>query len=286
MEAIQVNDIQLVTKSRTMAFLLSLFEPGFGQLYAGRIRRGLVAWTASLTIAGLLFGGAIGRSFSGCVVAVVLLVAIRFAAALDAGRLAAMEGHPGPWWQRWYTVLAFGLLLQIAVGLALPSVQVLKSYRIPTSTMEPTLQVGDHLVAALDAYERPLPSRNDVVIFQSPENPSSDLVKRIVAIPGDTVEIRDKVLYINGVQVSEPWAVHRDRRLGTTTEPLSALARRDQVSALVVPEGDVFVLGDNRDFSYDSRYFGTVPITSLKARPLYIYWSTTSGRMGTELSRP
>lgn len=168
---------------------------------------------------------------------------------------------------------------------------VVKTFFIPSGSMEETLQVGDHLFvnryifgAAPTALERTLlplrePRRGDIVIFRSPKQPTVDLVKRLIGLPGDTVQVIDKKLYVNGQSVDDDaFVVHKDPRLYPDRPGVDLERRqRDNFGPIHVPEGHYFCLGDNRDESYDSRYWGAVPERYLKGRAFLIYWSYGGG---------
>jgi signal peptidase I len=178
-------------------------------------------------------------------------------------------------------------LLIAAIFLGFTNTFVVKTFYIPSSSMEETLLVGDHLFVnrfifgpAPTGLERgglPLRPvrRGDIVIFRSVENPEVDMVKRCVALPGDTVEVRDKQLHVNGVAVADDvYTVHRDPRLFPDRPGTSDQARRrDNFGPLVVPPGHYFCMGDNRDYSWDSRFWGPLPEEMIKGRPVFIYWS-------------
>ncbi|MEM8963083.1 MAG: signal peptidase I [Acidobacteriota bacterium] len=163
---------------------------------------------------------------------------------------------------------------------------VVKTFYIPSGSMETTLLVGDHLFVNRAIYgssrseleRRILPirdvERGDVVIFRSPREPETDLVKRCIGIPGDTVEIIDKELYLNGTHVDdEGYTQHVDPRISRRVPGLRQQTSRDNFGPYVVPDDHFFCLGDNRDRSYDSRWWGPVPRHLVKGRALLIYWS-------------
>jgi signal peptidase I len=164
---------------------------------------------------------------------------------------------------------------------------LLQAYVVPTPSMEDNILVGDHLIVNKFLYapaggplapllpRRPL-RRGDVFVFKFPDDPRRDFVKRAIALPGDLVEIRDKVVYVNQAPLSEPRVTHSDRSV-------YAAGRRDQFGPIRVPEGQVFALGDNRDTSNDSRYWGTVPLANVKGRALFVYWSFPPERPGRSL---
>ncbi len=163
---------------------------------------------------------------------------------------------------------------------------LLQAFVVPSPSMEETLLAGDHLIVnkfvfgprAGSALAGLLPRRpvrrGDVIVFKFPEDPRRDFVKRVIALPGDEVEIRDKAVSVNGQPESTPSAFHADPRVSPDDATLpESQRRRDQVSPLNVPERAYFAMGDNRDNSYDSRFWGPVPAANLKGRPLFVYWS-------------
>ncbi len=212
-----------------------------------------------------------------------------------AGALREHEEHRGlllgVWeWTR-SLLVAFVLFLLLRAF-------VVEAFRIPTSSMENTLLVGDFLLVNKAVYGAEIPGtplripafteprRGDVVVFTPPHDPTKSYVKRVVGIPGDTLEMRDKVLLRSGLEVPEPYAYHTDR-FGDAIHPDMAWQShhliastspryhptRDNWGPLVVPEGQYFVLGDNRDNSEDSRYWGFVPRVAIHGRPWFVYYS-------------
>ena len=174
---------------------------------------------------------------------------------------------------------------------------VVQGYVIPTGSMEDTLLVGDHLLVDKLSYapEDPwlgalLPyqevERGDVIVFHYPLDISEMYVKRVIAIPGDRLRIEDKQVILNGMALAEPYKVHKTSYIDSyrdnfPSEPNMALHRRaldmleEHVRAgeLVVPPGSYFAMGDNRDLSSDSRYWGFVPRGYIIGKPLLVYWS-------------
>ena len=171
---------------------------------------------------------------------------------------------------------------------------LVQAFVVPTPSMEKTVLAGDHVVVnkfvfaprAFPALERLLPFRSvrrgDVIVFKFPEDPRRDFVKRAVALPGDAVEIRDKTVFVNGRREAEPRAFHSEARVWPDDSEIpEGLRRRDQVAPFHVPVQTIFALGDNRDNSYDSRFWGPVPAANLKGRPLFVYWSHPPGGQGS-----
>lgn len=188
-------------------------------------------------------------------------------------------------------VIAFLLFMVIRAS-------IVEAFKIPTSSMEGTLLVGDFLLVnkaiygprlpgtdlALPAFTEP--ERGDVVVFHPPHEPDKNYVKRVVGVASDTLEMRDKALYLNGSPVYEPYARHVDGRGDAVhpdmewqshhliaSQPRGYHPTRDNWGPIVVPQGRYFVLGDNRDNSEDSRYWGFVSRDEIRGRPWLVYYS-------------
>ncbi len=163
-----------------------------------------------------------------------------------------------------------------------------QAFKIPTGSMEDNLKVGDHIIVnkfiygpASDAWKRVMPlrdpKRGDIIVFRYPLQPDTDFVKRVIGMPGDTVEIRDKKVSVNGKQLVEPYVIHEDSTVYPLQPALPEPYRsRDQFGPFTVPAGQYFAMGDNRDRSSDSRYWGTVPRGMIKGRAFMVYWSFAS----------
>ena len=145
---------------------------------------------------------------------------------------------------------------------------IVQAFRIPSGSMIPTLLVGDHILVNKFIYHFKDPQRGDVVVFKFPLDRKKDYIKRIIGIPGDRIEIRDKVVYRNGKALDEPYAIHEDNR----TLP-AAFQPRDNFGPIVVPPNSYFMMGDNRDSSYDSRFWGFVKRKALIGKAFIIYFS-------------
>jgi signal peptidase I len=147
---------------------------------------------------------------------------------------------------------------------------------VPTGSMEGTILIGDHILLNKAFYGPPIPftpwrlpsvkdvRRGNIIAFHYPRDPSLNFLKRVAAVGGDRVEIRDDILYVNQIPIREPYAVH-------TAKPW--LRHPEQMAPRLVPAGSLFVLGDNRDNSDDSRYWGTVPIENVIGEPVMVFWS-------------
>jgi len=172
----------------------------------------------------------------------------------------------------------------MVMGGALIATLILRSefvegYKIPSESMIPTLLVGDNLLANkfvyglnLPFFDRKIliltsPHRGDIIVFRSPEDPRKDLIKRVIAVEGDLIEGRNKQIFVNGKPADEPYVQHTDSLL---EDP------RDDFGPYVVPRGKLFAMGDNRDESNDSRFFGFVDVKDVEGKAFLLYWSWDS----------
>ncbi|HLQ66764.1 MAG TPA: signal peptidase I [Candidatus Limnocylindrales bacterium] len=176
---------------------------------------------------------------------------------------------------------------------------VVQAFRIPTGSMEDTLLVGDFLFVNKMVYGSEIdigiggerffyyrfpairePKPGDVIVFRYPEDPSRDFIKRCVAGAGQQVEIRDKVLYVDGKAKDEPYVVHKDPQILPRER-----SARDNFGPYVVPQGHLFMMGDNRDNSHDSRFWGPLPRDLVKGKAMFLYWSWDPDRRLPRLDR-
>jgi signal peptidase I len=160
-----------------------------------------------------------------------------------------------------------------------------QAFKIPTGSMEPNLLVGDHLLVnkfvfapTATGLERTLlpigtVRRGDVLVFKFPEDPERDFIKRVIGLPGETIELRNQVIHVNGTAITEPYA-HYQLPAGPDGAEGGDVRRR--YGPVTVPPDHFFMMGDNRDDSQDSRYWGFLPATYVKGRALFIYWSFES----------
>jgi signal peptidase I len=168
---------------------------------------------------------------------------------------------------------------------------VVQAFKIPTGSMENNLLIGDHLLVnkfvlgpTASGIERMLlPTgeirRGDVVVFKYPEEPDRDFIKRIIGLPGETLELKEKKVYINGTPLEEPY-VHflEPPRPGVDSHEVTSLDVRERYGPVTVPPNQYFAMGDNRDNSQDSRYWGFLPRDYVKGKALLIYWSYEAER--------
>lgn len=159
------------------------------------------------------------------------------------------------------------LVVAVVIAMIIKGV-FLQTYTIPSGSMYDTLEIGDFILLNRLAYVLDAPKRGDVVVFEYPLEPRKDFIKRIAGAPGDRIKLVDKVLYLNGEPLEEKY-----RKINGETPYPAQVSPKDNFPEFTVPEGKYFMMGDNRDNSYDSRFWGFVDKSKIKGKALMIYWS-------------
>ena len=175
------------------------------------------------------------------------------------------------------------LLIAVIIALFVRSIFI-QAYKIPSGSMEPTLLIGDHLLVNRLSYVVKVPyfdnviytlgkpKRGDIIVFRYPENIKIDFIKRVIATEGDTVEIKDKVIYINGIKMTDSWGHYQN----TPPIPRDFQLQKTTSAPIQYPKTPVFAMGDNRDNSADSRFWGPVRKEHLVGKALILYFSWNS----------
>ena len=195
------------------------------------------------------------------------------------------KGTPAPAGKK-HIIREYGESIIIAIILALViRTFVVQAFKIPSGSMEDTPAIGDHILVSKFIYGTKIPfsdkrilkirdpRRGDVIVFEYPEDPSKDFIKRVIGTPGDEVEVKEKKVYINGMPYENPHEVHKEKELIPREQN-----PRDNFGPVKVPENSYFVMGDNRDRSYDSRFWGFVKNPKIKGLAFIKYWSWDSAR--------
>lgn len=162
---------------------------------------------------------------------------------------------------------AEAFLIAIVLALVIRTF-VVQAFKIPSGSMLPTLQIGDHILVNKFIYWYTDVQRGDIIVFRFPQDEGRDFIKRVIALPGEKVEIRGKRVLINGKPLKEPYSVHLDRAIQETPH-----SPRDNFSPVEVPQGQLFMMGDNRDYSMDSRFWGFLDMKKIRGKAFLIYWS-------------
>lgn len=292
-----------------LAALLSLLLPGLGQLYnrQARLALALMILIELVAVPGLWLIAAVPVNAIVPVYGIGLLVGlgIRLFAIVQAviGARRAKAVFLARY-NRWYIYIgAWVLAVVLQSVLELLPVSSIDAFSSPSGSMSPTLVEGDYYQTRTLAFVGRLPERGEIVVFRPTSDPDVDFVKRIIGLPGDRIQLREGRLYINDVMVERVELSHEeaaslpqpypDDRVYREILPVGAshlisevsdTAYNDNTLEFVVPAEHVFVLGDNRDRSNDSRAgLGFIPLAGLHDKPLFIYWSADKSRVGKVL---
>ncbi len=169
---------------------------------------------------------------------------------------------------------------------------IVQAFKIPSGSMKDTLQIGDHILVNKFIYGVKLPfinttiipykkpQREDIIVFKFRQEPKKDFIKRTIGIPGDVIEIRNKEVYVNKKPLEQDYAIYTDLHIIP-----KAMQPRDNFGPVTVPEDSIFVMGDNRDHSYDSRFWGFVNLKDVKGKAIIIYWSWDNDNFGVRWGR-
>jgi signal peptidase I len=286
-------------RSPVWAAILSVAATGLGHIYCGRLLKGLILFFAGFAFAPIIVltaqNAASPFMLALVITSLLLLAGIFFYALIDAGLLARKIGpnYQLKEYNRWYFYLLF-----IVVAFSYPTnlassirENVLQAFKIPAQSMAPSILRGDRILLNKAIYKIKAPERGDVVVFLYPDDRRLFFIKRIVALPGDTIEIRENKLLINDHPLvyrnpnpkpainfdpgNAIQALEEDNN-GRTYPILIDDVHAVNMPKTTVPHGSCFVLGDNRSHSKDSRNFGPLPLADIKGRVDYIYWPALS----------
>lgn len=272
-----------------LAGLLSLLFTGLGQVYNGKAGLGIAFFLISGALFLLWVVLGLPHHFIGLVayaiIGIVLWLFIAVHAFIQARRMRETE------LKRYQKTAVYAFFIIISLGSIFVPARMGRSpflgispYKMATTSMLPTLQKDDFVMINPGAYDRRIPKRGDLVVFRYPLDPSKNSIKRVVAFEGETIEIKNKQVFIDGKPLEEPYKVHNDTKVVAKNDN----SRyddiiRDNFGPLKIPAGHCFVLGDNRDNSYDSRYWGALPLANVKGQALYVYWAKDKKRIGLTL---
>ena len=181
---------------------------------------------------------------------------------------AAQAVTPAPRAKSVVREYAEALIIAVLLALVIRTF-VVQAFKIPSGSMLPTLQIGDHILVNKFLYYFQPVRRGDIIVFKFPQDETRDFIKRVIGLPGDTVEIRGKQVLINGAPLDEPYAVYGDW-------PVARFGEREKLGPLVVPPDRMFMMGDNRDHSMDSRVWGFLDVNKVKGKAFIVYFSVRS----------
>lgn len=255
--------------------IITLFAIGLGHIYAGEAKKGIKLYLLGQGILLLIFLPLI--YFFPVTIVVFLAVVSVFLfliyCIVDAVKISKKKRiiYTLKKYNKWYVYLTCLVLSYFIIQpLISTSIKVflVQAYKIPAGSLKPTLLIGDHILAKKLFAVKAGINRGDMIIFPFPEDTAKDFIKRVVAIGGETIEIVNKKVFINGKLIEEPYVVHSDPHIIP-----EGLQPRDNYGPSMVPEDLLFVMGDNRDQSYDSRFWGFIEKAAVTGKACTIYWS-------------
>lgn len=259
-------------RSVILASILSIITPGLGHVYNGKIISGAFITALLVSIHFLIISSGILESFAGLVVYLLILIVFYIASIIHSAMLAKKN--------REYELKKYNKILTYIIWFA---VFLLLSYmhnimltveanRTASGSMSPTIEDGDYIISKMEFRVIEPIKRGDIVLYRSPPDKVDIFVHRVIALPGETIEIKQDSIFINGDFYEDEFSF-TDREGFPDSKNFSLIA---------IPDDRVFLLGDNRGDSYDSRFSGPVSIKDIVGKPLYIYWSKDKSKIGTE----
>ncbi len=259
-----------------IASLLSLGTPGLGQIYNGQIIKGIIFYCIFLLWVAIVSITRLHHSFQGTLIFVLVALCIQLIFIGDALFVAIKTKRIIlRFFNKWYFYLLIIILNMIINSFIQADALGVKAFKVSSSSMSPTLLVGDNIIVDIKYFKFKKPQRGDVILFKYSKNPTRHFIKRVIGVEGDEIEGKDKIIYLNRKPIIESSTQHFDSDI-----LLNETDIRDNFGPIYVPPGRLFVIGDNRDQSIDSRYFGFVHFNDLKGKVLYIYWSRSKDRIG------
>ena len=261
-----------------IAGLLSGLQPGLGQLYNGQHKKAIVlALVPFLIVAPVVFWLLIYAPLHppyNLLLPILLVVAVLAAIVRDATRVARQQGETYQLrpYNKWYVYLAFAILGIFVLQPAIEDVleHYVTAFKVPGKSMTPTLMSGDHILIDTSIFwNGKRLERGDLIVFQLPEDETKKFVKRVIGLPGETIHIHRKTVYVNDTALDDSAYTQRIDP-SVLDEHVNA---RDTFGPVTVPAESYFVMGDNRDQSLDSRFFGSVQRSKVMGKMLFVYWS-------------
>jgi len=268
-------------RSPFLAGFFSFLMPGLGHIYSGAAKRGLIIFILSIIASSFapILGLLDFRPFNVVSIVLVFLFIYLFA-IIDSVKItrplkyAYLLKKYNKWYLYIIALLLYGIIVQPCIGGVIKHFFV-QPYRMPSGSMEPALLAGDYIFVNKFIYWNSGPKRGDIIVFKYPPDPSKDFVKRVAGIAGDILEIRNNRVIVNGIEEVAEYI---------KSDPNSKIGERF-FGPIKIPEKSLFVLGDNIDHSYDSRYWGCLRTDKVKGRVASVYWSWDSQQSSVRWER-
>lgn len=293
-----MNSEEIKSKPRNpiLVFFLAFLFPGFGQVYNGQIKKALIFLLITFTIPFILGFTRIGVFFLGFLSAIIIDFSFRIYVIYDAVKNAKkLKSYELKSYNTWYYYLVIIIgIITITWFYDYNSAVGVKSYKIPTTSNEPTLNVGDKVVGDLRAFNDVKPNYGDIIVFQKKDS-LNPWVFRIVALPNDKLEIKNNFLIINGKKCKTSFIKETKSDVFDVNEYEEELPNghkhkiytfkkpfEDNINAvnkIIIPANCYYLIGDNRDNAMDSRYIGVIKREEIIAKVVFGYWGKTNDRI-------
>ncbi len=253
-----------------ISILFTFLSIGLGHIYAGYAKRGIVLYISQYLLVFICYLILLNFLSIASLIVILILGLMYFVFCLvDVIKLTKENtvSYESKKYNRWYVyVLLLLVIFLIPQPIFSETVKnnIFQAYKIPADSMKPTLLIGDRIFVKTDFASKSNVKRFDLIVFPFTQNPSKDFVKRIIAVEGETIEIKNKKILINDIPIKETYGIHTDSRI---------IPKRDNMNSIKVPEGSLFVMGDNRDNSHDSRFWGFVKASDVIGKVYSVYWS-------------
>lgn len=264
---------------RCLALILSVLVTGSGQIFNRQPEKGLAVLVFNLSFALLAGWLKLWTNFHGLLILVGLPVIVLLWAAVDSAVYGGLKARDRQGFSKTPVLYLLAIVLIALSGVA-SATNFYRHHLLgdltlridPSNAMAPTVQAGDRFTADTGCYRERSPRRDEVVLFRVQGQSTVDSVKRIIAIGGDIIQATKDGVFLNGKLLDEPYAKYDSPSAAYDTKRIFGPAK--------VPPGNYFLMGDNRDDSYDSRYWGTIPQSRIEGCLLYLYWSHDRSRIG------
>ena len=303
-------------RSWLAALLTVVFSTGLGHMYSGRLKRGIILFAVGqlLFLTSAISLTVITPRASYILFIIFINVAFFIFCVVDAAIAAkrGKENYQPVKYNRWYAYVGYIVVAGLLAELCLPGIVVanyVQAFKIPTGAMVPTLLIGDRLLVNKRIYKSAKPRRGDVIVFKYPKDPGTLYVKRLIGLPGDTIEVKERTVYVNNLPLEEKYTQYiNPASVNDHYGPCYIPKKGDKIEAAgssvklngevlneevietysehdglydepySVPQDQYFFIGDNRDNSLDSRFWGAVPHGYLVGKAFVIYWSFETPR--------
>ncbi|OLN25962.1 Signal peptidase I [Desulfovibrio sp. DV] len=254
---------------------LTITVPGLGHIYNGQAKKGILLYLACAAIYYSQIYLKLIYTKQGLFICFLSNIVLYLYTLIDASILSLKTRDSSRlWYTKWY-ILILIITASMATSVYIDHLSFIpKSYHLSSNSMRDTLIIDDTTLVDLTAYETNGPEYDDIIVFTLPEDENKDFIKRVIGKPGDTVCIENKQVFVNGRKRDEEYSIHTDAK---------SRKRRDTMPPMTIPPGAYFVLGDNRDESYDSRFFGPIAKEKILGKARIIIWSDTWSRIGKTL---